>query len=126
MGTIIAYLAYLVLLPLCLITPIWSARKAMVLFRDEKLAAISEALEEAISSSVGQICGDEEVGVGEGLECNVDKVEQLRQMHEIILAVTPVWPISVPTFRRFSLAASVPLLSGFLPVAVEAALAFLD
>jgi len=116
---IMLYMVYIVVTLTCLITPIWSAHKAMQRFRDSKLSIISHELEELVASSMGRLGIMRQAADVKPLQADVDKMEYLRQMYRFIMSTTPVWPISVPTIKAFGTTASLPLVSGLLPFAID-------
>lgn len=116
---VMLYVTYIVVTPLCLITPIWSAHKAMQRFRDSTLSAISYELEELVTSSMSRLGTMRRAPSVKTLQANIDKMEYLRQMYQFVLSTTPIWPISFPTIKRFGITATLPLVSGLLPLAID-------
>lgn len=119
LAIVMIYVVYIVVTLICLITPIWSAHKAMERFRDSKLSTISHELEELVTSSMGRLGTMIQAPDAKPLQADVDKMGYLRQMYQFILSTTPVWPISVPTIKAFATTASLPLVSALLPFVID-------
>ena len=117
--TAMLYVAYAVITPICLIMPIWSAHKAMQRFRDFQLSVISHEIEGLVASSVRRLDIMRQAPNVKPLQADVDQMGYLKQMYQFVMSTTPVWPISVPSIRRFSITASLPLVSGLLPLAID-------
>jgi hypothetical protein len=111
---LLLYLAYVLLVPLCLLSPVWAAHGAMKKFRDAKLKELAEALEsilDSVEDSRGWPVAD--------LQSRLARMTDLRQLYRIVQETTPTWPIAAPAVRAFSITAILPLLSGVLPVALD-------
>jgi len=113
------YAAYIIAVPIGLITPLWSAHKAMQRFRDSKLSTISHELEKLVTSSIGRLGRMRRAPSVKTLQANVDKMEHLRQMYQFVLSTTPVWPISFLTIKNFSVTAALPMAPGILSFIID-------
>ena len=113
------YAAYIIAVPIGLITPVWSAHKAMQRFRDSKLSTISHELEKLVTSSMGRLGTMRRAPSIKTLQANVDKMEYFRQMYQFVLDTTPVWPISFPTLKKFGVTAALPVVPGILSFIID-------
>jgi hypothetical protein len=105
---------YIFVTPTSLILPILSAHNSMKQARNEKLNEISKEFESTlISSNVAKVKNVEEIRKGN------EKLSELQNRYGIIVASFPVWPVPARLFRNFSISASLPLLSGFISMAIN-------
>jgi hypothetical protein len=149
---LLLYALYIILTPVSLITPLWSAHHAMVHARDELLHDISNEFEKILtqetlqdiealseqrlgelkarytvvrdthvfkSSELEEIVIQEEPKHIEALKESGEKLVELKARHALIKETYPTWPISLALFRKFSVTASLPLVTGILSIAVE-------
>jgi len=103
---------YILLVPLCLVVPILSAKRAMLRARQRALAPIAEEFQQVLSSA--------KISKGPSeLEDLNAKLEQLQQYREIVLQAYPTSPLPLGALRKFSITATIPLISGVASVALQ-------
>lgn len=118
-STISLFVLYIILAPTFLLAPVWSAHKAMEHFRDSKLSEISIELEELVISSLARLSAARLSKDAKVLQTDLEKMKYLQDMYQFIRKTTPTWPISVPTFKKFSITASLPLVLGVLSFIID-------
>ncbi len=103
---LLLYTLYIILVPITLIMPIWSAHAAMVNKRDSELSKISVLFRKEYNApNVSQ-----------------ENLKSLQERHKQIKEVYPVWPISGSLLRQFSIKASIPLVTGYGSVLIDIAI----
>lgn len=93
---IVLYAFYIVLVPVCVISPVWSAHKAMARARDELLGEISSAFEQTLRQEKTP---------------DWKTLDELLATYAHIKDTFPTSPIPLAIRRRFSITALVPLLT---------------
>jgi len=108
--TLSAFALYVVLAPFCLSVPTLAVRNAMLRARSKILAPITEEFRKII----------EQANIADPIfkEQN-EHLKELQERYDIIVEAYPVVPLSKSLLRIFSLAASVPYLSGVIPIAID-------
>ena len=101
---------YMVLAPFCLIVPTVSVRNSMLAARSKVLAPIAEEFRRIIEGG--------NVSDKDFKEQNA-RLKELQDRYNTIVATYPVVPLSKSLLRILSLAASIPYLSGIVPIALE-------
>lgn len=112
---LIGYALYVVLAPVSLVTPLWSAHRAMSRFGDEVLRDISNEFERILMEEEPR---DLDRGA---LDDSTQRLDGLRARHTLVRDTYPTWPISVAAFRKFSITASLPLITGAASIALDVA-----
>ncbi len=112
--TLSAFAFYVVLAPFVLIVPTVAVRNAMLKARSVLLAPIAEEFRRALEQTMdgGQV-NEKELG-GQN-----ERLKALQERHKIIMDTYPILPISENVLKIFSLAASIPYLSGIVPVVID-------
>jgi hypothetical protein len=98
---------YLVLVPLCLFVPYYSARSAMLRARGVLLKPIAEEFQEVLEVAHSKIAAP-----AKELNDVDERLEQIKKHRDIVLQVCPVSPLSLSAFRNISITASIPFISG--------------
>lgn len=104
---------YIVLVPAGLVLPMWSAHRAMVTIRDSELQRVAQEVERLLQESQQNLQNPEL------LETAMSTVSTLRSQYEAILEIYPTWPIPMRILRNVSITATLPVLSGLVPVVVR-------
>jgi hypothetical protein len=112
---LIGYALYVVLAPVSLISPLWSAHRAMTLYRDEVLRGISNEFERILTEKEPR---DLDLGA---LDSSKKRLDALRARYALVRDAYPTWPISTAAFRKFSITASLPLLTGAASIVLDLA-----
>lgn len=104
MDLLALYALYIVLTPISLVSPLWSAHQAMVRARNEFLHDISNEFEKILV---------------EGKPQDWESLGELKARYTFIRETYPTWPISFAIFRRFSITASLPLITGVASILID-------
>ena len=109
--SLLFYVAYAVLTPACLITPLWSAHQAMVHCRNKLLDDISNEFERAlVEESPKNAAAFKESG---------KRLLVLRARYSLVRDTYPTWPLSLTAFRGFGITASLPLAVSIISTVVD-------
>ena len=111
---LIALIAYVVLAPFVFFTPLWSAHKKMVEYRDQTIREISVEFEETLL----QIKDSFDTSQDE-IESHIKNLKQLYELRELILKF-PVWPFKTISLVKFFGVVYSTVLPGFISIAIEA------
>ncbi len=111
---LVGYALYIVLAPVTLISPLWSAHQAMSDSRDKVLGEISTEFERILTAK--------ERLDHEALSVSTEALDALRARYILVRDSYPTWPISVTAFRNFSVTASLPLITGAASIVIEMAI----
>jgi hypothetical protein len=103
---LIGYALYMVLTPTALLSPLWSAHRAMSHFRDDVLRGISDEFERIMMENEPRALESR------ALDDSTRKLDALRTRYTLVRDTYPTLPISVTALRRFSIPAFLPLLTG--------------
>jgi hypothetical protein len=106
---------YLVLVPVCLLIPVFSARSAMLRSREKFLAPVSKEIQQTVEVAQSRVTR----ASAEELEELNKKIEQLQELRETMLQGYATLPLSLKVFRNFSITATIPLVSGAASVAIQ-------
>jgi hypothetical protein len=122
---VILSLLFLAVTPVFLLLPIWSVHRAMVAHRNQRLQQISFEASNllAIVSPPGPdiVPHDAEpVQRATELDTVLQRLNKLREAHDFVKQNIPVWPIGDLAIRRFSFAATGPLLFTILSIVLDA------
>ena len=109
------FIVYLVFMPLCLISPWRNTSKAMLKARSKVLEPISLEFQETLQSAQTKIA---DVSTEEIKAIN-ERLDQLQKHRAIILNNFPTTPIPDSTLRKFSISASLPILSGITSILLQ-------
>jgi hypothetical protein len=87
----------------------------MTLYRDEVLRDISDQLERILTEE-----GPRDLGTDALNDSNL-RLNALKARHAFVRDAYPTWPIPTAAFRKFSVTASVPLLTGAASIVLDMA-----
>jgi len=105
-----AFAIYVVLAPFGLFVPTLAVRDAMLRARSKILAPIAEEFRNIIEQ--GNLAD-------QNFKEQNTRLKELQERYNTIVETYPVVPLSKSLLRLFSLAASIPYLSGVIPIAVD-------
>lgn len=105
---------YIVLVPFCLLAPVFSARGVMIRARKSALDPIAREFQEVLAKS--SILPAEAAPMLKEVD---EQLAQLQCHRQIIMDTFPTLPISMSSLRRFSLTATLPLVSGLLSFVLQ-------
>jgi len=105
---------YVILIPFCLLVPVFSTRNAMLRAHQRVLSPIADEFQAALSPVQSKIPQDS----SDLKELN-EKLEQLQRYRETILQSYPTSPLPLGVLRKFSITATIPFLSGVASVALQ-------
>lgn len=108
---------YIVAIPVSLVLPMLSAHRAMQEAKNKKLNEIAQEFEQTLSDA-SVIKTNSTKALKEANE----KLKELQTRYDIVTASLPTWPIPARLFRNFSITASLPLVSGLMPMAIDFAM----
>ena len=109
--SLLFWACYATLTPACLIAPIWSAHKGMVINRNRLLRDVSKEIERILTQETPKRT--------ESLEKSGKTLVDLKSRYTLIKDSYPTWPVSFGTFRRFSITAAVPLITGVASILID-------
>lgn len=113
---LILFALYIALVPIFLIIPLWSAHEAMANARNEVLIEVSSEFEKTILRQENvEVKSDSEIA---------EKLKELKARYELIKETYPTWPISLAVLRRFSITASLPLVTAIISVVIDVLVAY--
>lgn len=111
------FLAACALLPLFLWGWLWVPHKAMVQCRDSKLVTLAEEFLRAIPDKYPSPLID--TGM---IKESTDRLAELKrpyELHELLKKTYPTWPISFPQVKSLVAIMSTPVITRFLPYAID-------
>lgn len=111
---LVFYGLYIILVPICLLAPIFSVRNAMLRARSNVLRPIAEEFQELLAKASLSLSTP-----NANLKDIDDKLVQLQRHRDLIMETYPTLPISMRSLRRFSLTATLPLVSGVLSLVLQ-------
>jgi hypothetical protein len=109
--SLLFWACYATLTPTCLIAPIWSAHKGMVAHKNRLLRDVSRGIEGALAQATPNR--------SESLEESAKILSELKSRYTLINDSYPTWPVSFGTFRRFSITAALPLITGVASILID-------
>lgn len=113
LDSVLFYASYVVLTPLTLVVPLWSAHQAMVSVRNEMLRDLSGGFDKALEGMDSQQRG------GGSSEMAWEHAAELRVRHKFVSETYPTWPLSLAGFRRFAIAAALPLITSAASIMID-------
>lgn len=102
LDTIIGWGLYIILVPLLLVPPVWSAHVAMKQDKNKKLEEIAQELRRLLSKTSASIQDIERY--------NLER-DFLQNRYNTISTEYRTWPFDIPQLRRFTATAILPILS---------------
>ncbi len=105
---------YLVLAPLCLLVPYYSARFAMRRAREALLWPLAEEFQGVLRVTYSNITAP-----AKELSDMNDRLEQIKKHRDIVMEAYPVSPLSLSAFRNISITASIPIISGMVSFVIK-------
>ena len=108
------FILYIVLVPLSLLIPLLSARSAMLQSRERFLTPIAIEFQEVLDTTQKKI--PKQTNALQGIN---ERLNEIQRYREIVMKTYPTLPISLGALQKFSVSASIPLLSGAASLAFQ-------
>ncbi len=105
---------YLIFTPLALIGWLWLPHRAMIDARDIRLQPLADEFLQTIEQSTRSARDDTAA-----IKSTTEKLDELKRQYGLLREVFPTWPIQIALLRSLVAVASMPLISGLIPIVVN-------
>lgn len=110
----LAWMGYIVVTPATFFLPLWSGHLAMKREKANLIRVISSQFDVDFDLVLYRIAKDSET-----IEQRTQKIEFLRELREFVDKTFPVWPYSTQIGKRFSISASLPVITSVVSLIID-------